>query len=284
MVSPEQTETGKEGLTPLVYTVTPEATVWEAAELMRRRGVGDLVVVEDLKPVGILTDRDIVLRVTAAGLSPLDLPVRDVMSAQPVTVPREMEIGEGIALMARHGIRRLPIVDERGRLVSILTLDDILLLQLDDPCEVRNIVRRQLSVADAPTSVPKSTPPTRPSRSIGSIARAAVIPPATVEVWHGLRSGIRQPGYVHAHRHPLWQLRFWLLVMLVALIVALIISPYPLVPRSEKELMSDDIEAIKRSSREPEMPDLEKLREGLRRQQPPELKQNSTRKTSEPVR
>jgi CBS domain-containing protein len=273
MASPEQTETGKEGLTPQVYTVTPEATVWEAAELMRRRGVGDLVVVEDLKPVGILTDRDIVLRVTAAGLSPLDVAVQEIMSAPPVTAPREMEIGEGIALMARHGIRRLPIVDEDGKLASILTLDDILLLQLDDAREVRNIVQRQLSLGDAPASPLRSEPPIRLSRSIGSMARAAVIPPATVEVWHGLRSSVQQPGYVHAHRHPLWKLRFWLIIALVALIVALIISPYPLVPRSEQEMTIDDIEAIKRSSREPETPDLRSLQMKLKEQQPPEIKE-----------
>jgi CBS domain-containing protein len=291
--STEKTERRKEGLTQTVYTVTPETVVWEAAELMRVRGVGDVIVVEDLKPVGILTDRDIVMRVTAAGLDPADVPVRNIMSSPLITVSRETEVSEGIALMARHGIRRLPIVDKDGRLASILTLDDILLLQLDDAQDVRDIIQRQLRDGEAREGIDATTrigpikgAPAGPrrSRSVASIARAAVVPPAAVEVWPGLRERVWQPGYVHFHRHRRWRLRLWLILALVALITALLILPYPLVHKTEKELTVDEIEAMKRASRQQEIPDLRELRKELRRQQPPELKQNSAAKGPEPVR
>lgn len=70
-----------------VYTVTPDALVDDVATLMVTHGIGDAIVVEEGKPVGILTDRDLVTRVMAAGLNGTTLLARDIMSAPPVTVP-----------------------------------------------------------------------------------------------------------------------------------------------------------------------------------------------------
>jgi len=288
--STEKTERRKEGLTPTVYTVTPETVVWKAAELMRKRGVGDVIVVEDLKPVGILTDRDIVMRVTAAGLDPANVPVRNVMSSPLITVSRETEVSEGIAMMGRHGIRRLPIVDKEGRLASILTLDDILLLQLDDAQDVRDIIQRQLGAGEIMQGPVKEARPgewspgsSTLSGPVASIARATVAPPIITES-HWLRSYVQQKGYAHSHPHPLWRLRFWLIALLLALLAALLVTPYPILYKSEKELTVDELEAMKRASRTPQPQELQSLKKELQRRQPPELKQNSTPKGPEPVR
>lgn len=139
-----------------VYTVTPDALVDDVATLMVTHGIGDAIVVEEGKPVGILTDRDLVTRVMAAGLNGTTLLARDIMSAPPVTVPRNEEVSTAIALMSHHGIRRLPIIDEAGKLVSILTLDDIIMLSLNGQPELSNIVRRQLRLGDAPRHYPRS--------------------------------------------------------------------------------------------------------------------------------
>ncbi len=132
------------GLPANVYTVPPDARVGEVASLMALKGVGAVVVVQDQRPIGILTDRDIVVRVNAQMLDVEKIPVREAMSSSLVTVPKDEDAGAAIALMRRHGIRRLPIVDEQGRLFSIISLDDILLLHLAGRDDLTGIIRRQL--------------------------------------------------------------------------------------------------------------------------------------------
>lgn len=143
-----------------VYTVPPETPVLEVARVMAARNVGDVLVVEDGRPIGIVTDRDIVVRVTAVGASAKAVPVRTIMSAGLVVVRADEELSAAIALMGRHGIRRIPVVDANGRLVSILTLDDILLMRLDDMPDLCRIVRQQLRPSALPPrpDIP-ATPP-----------------------------------------------------------------------------------------------------------------------------
>ncbi len=136
--------TPDQSLTSTVYTVNPETTVAEAAAMMAERNVGALVVVKDMRPIGILTDRDIAVRAVAARRSPGLTPVDKIMSWPLITITQDQDLGSAVALMTRHGIRRLPIVDEQGRLVSILTLDDLLLLGLDGMPVLTEVLRTQL--------------------------------------------------------------------------------------------------------------------------------------------
>lgn len=179
-----------EGLTATVYTVAPDASVSDVARLMVSGDVGDVIVVEDQKPIGVLTDRDIVVRVIGAGLDAKEVRVREVMSSPPVTVSRNAEVGVAVGLMGFHGIRRLPIVDEDRRLVSILTLDDLILLGLDNQPELKHIVRRQLRPGEKPETPPK-IPAVAPSQQgvplkrgevllsgpVASVARPSVVVP-----------------------------------------------------------------------------------------------------------
>lgn len=113
--------------------------VLEAAQLMRTHHVGNLVVVDSpangARPVGIVTDRDIVIEVVAAGASVEALTIGDIMSAEMVTVTEDTKLMDAIALMRTKGVRRLPVVDNKGMLAGILTVDDVIDLvaeQLND--------------------------------------------------------------------------------------------------------------------------------------------------------
>jgi len=106
-------------------TVGANQTVIEAAQAMRDDDVGLVPVVEGDRLVGTLTDRDIAIRVVAEGQDPHSTTVREVASTDLVTVDPQQELGEALRLMAQHQVRRLPIVEEDGRLVGIVAQADV---------------------------------------------------------------------------------------------------------------------------------------------------------------
>lgn len=110
-------------LTPSPLTVDTTATVRQAAELMREHDVGDLVVVEQGRLVGIVTDRDLVVRVLAVGGESND-PVGQVATGTPVVVGPDDDIVDAARLMATHAVRRLPVVRD-GEVVGIVSLGDL---------------------------------------------------------------------------------------------------------------------------------------------------------------
>jgi len=110
-----------------LIAVAPDAAVDEVARLMRARHVGAVLVVDDGRPVGIVTDRDLVVRLLADGWTP-SAPVRAVMTRELVVAQVEDDIDHAFFTMRRYGIRRLPIVDGGGTLVGMVALDDLLVL------------------------------------------------------------------------------------------------------------------------------------------------------------
>jgi CBS domain-containing protein len=98
------------------------------AMLMRDRHVGAVVIVKKNRPVGIVTDRDLVCRVMAAGRDPLGLAAKDVMTANVLVAREGAPVGAATELMRSHGIRRVPVVNKKGRLVNVMTLDDLLVV------------------------------------------------------------------------------------------------------------------------------------------------------------
>ena len=109
-----------------VVTVRPDDTVVKAAKLMEEKNVGSVVVVENRKPVGILTDRDIAIRVVAKKADINSILVKDVMTKKIVTGRDNQRVAELAKVMHENGIRRVPIVDKKGMLSGIITLDDLL--------------------------------------------------------------------------------------------------------------------------------------------------------------
>jgi CBS domain-containing protein len=114
----------REIMTQNPTAVRRDSTVGEAAQLMKREDVGSLPVVDGDTLVGIVTDRDIVLRVVAEGREPGSTTVGEVHSDDPVAVEPEQDLDEALQQMARHQVRRLPVVDG-GRLVGVVAQADV---------------------------------------------------------------------------------------------------------------------------------------------------------------
>ncbi|MEQ1440355.1 CBS domain-containing protein [Fontimonas sp. SYSU GA230001] len=122
--------------------------VIEAARLMRRYHVGNLVIVErehDIaRPVGIVTDRDLVVEVLAQDAPPAQLALDDVMSAHLATASEDDDVLETLRRMRSLGVRRMPVVDGRGALAGILAVDDLLELMAGSLHEIVGLIAREL--------------------------------------------------------------------------------------------------------------------------------------------
>jgi CBS domain-containing protein len=115
--------------TSMVAVVEPETPALVVAKLMRQHHIGALVVVdakEKSRPVGILTDRDLVLELMAESLDPAVFTAGDIMTVDPVLATPDMDAMDAVQLMKTHRLRRLVIVDDVGRLVGIVTMEDVL--------------------------------------------------------------------------------------------------------------------------------------------------------------
>ena len=107
-------------------SITPRDAVVEAARLMRDEDIGSLPVTEEGRLVGMLTDRDIAVRVVAESRSPDSTTVGEVLSPDPVAAQPDQDLDEALHLMAQHQVRRLPVVED-DRLVGILAQADVAL-------------------------------------------------------------------------------------------------------------------------------------------------------------
>jgi len=128
-----------------VITIQRDETVLEAAKLMRQYHVGAVIVIDKLDgrtaPVGIITDRDLVVEVLATELDQTVITVGDIMAPEVFTLKESTEASAAVQLMRRKTTRRLPVVDKDGELVGILTLDDILELLSEELLDLAKLVR-----------------------------------------------------------------------------------------------------------------------------------------------
>lgn len=130
-----------------VVVIERDASVQEAAKLMREHHVGSIIVVGtnemSHRPIGVLTDRDIVIEFIAKELSPTDIAVGDAMSFELVTVSEDCELFEVVETMKRHGVRRIPVVDTEGSLVGLVASDDALDLLVEQLSDLVAVVEHQ---------------------------------------------------------------------------------------------------------------------------------------------
>jgi CBS domain-containing protein len=131
-----------------VVVATKEVTVQQAAVLMRRHHVGNLVVVVEGSnsrqvPVGIVTDRDIAVSVVAPALNAAVYTVGDLVARELVTVAEEQGVFEAIQQMRMSGVRRMPVVDRAGGLVGIISVDDLIQLLSDEMNELAKLIARE---------------------------------------------------------------------------------------------------------------------------------------------
>lgn len=133
-----------------VITIGEHDELTRAAELMREHHIGYLVVVKPnigdgtSAPVGVVTDRDIVVAVIARGTDPRSLRVGDVMARQPVVAEQDKPVSVALKDMRRIGVRRLPVVDHEGALVGILSVDDVLDALAGELWDVASSIRQEM--------------------------------------------------------------------------------------------------------------------------------------------
>ncbi len=130
-----------------VSTALPGETLRAAAHRMESEGVGSLVVVEEDKLVGVLTDRDIALHALADGHDPDDTPVQSALRRRAVTIAGDAGLGEALDLMRSRRLRRLPVVDAKGRGAGIIAADDVVRLLAEEITALARVSAAQRPVA-----------------------------------------------------------------------------------------------------------------------------------------
>jgi CBS domain-containing protein len=137
-----------------VDTAEVTESVQVAADRMKSRNVGTLVVLDPLRrPLGILTDRDLAIRVVARGKDAFTTTVGDVMTHSPRCVLESTPIEEAVSLMRRGPYRRLPVIDHSDRLIGLLSIDDVIDLLAEEFHEMGTLFK-----AERPESIAEPTP------------------------------------------------------------------------------------------------------------------------------
>jgi CBS domain-containing protein len=121
-------DTVREVMTPGVVAVRPDASLVEAAQLMRAQDIGDVLVAGDHQVIGVLTDRDIAVRAVADGADPLTVSAQAVCTPNPVVIGPDDAVSTAVELMRDHAVRRLPVVED-GQPVGMVSLGDLALAQ-----------------------------------------------------------------------------------------------------------------------------------------------------------
>lgn len=123
-----------------VETAGPDATVEALAMRLEQASIGSVVIEKEMEPVGIVTDRDLALRVDARGRSPSALTAADVMTEDPVTVREDAPLLDVTRTMREHSVRRLPVVSSDGTLVGIVTFDDLMQLFVTEMANLSSVI------------------------------------------------------------------------------------------------------------------------------------------------
>jgi CBS domain-containing protein len=137
-----------------VVTIAEHDELTRAAELMRERHIGFLVVVKPnageggSAPIGVVTDRDIVVAVVARGADPRTLRVGDVMTREPVVAEQDKPVSSALREMRRIGVRRLPVVDRAGALAGVLSIDDVVDALASELWDVASSIRQEMRVEE----------------------------------------------------------------------------------------------------------------------------------------
>jgi len=121
----------KEVMTRDVCTASKDESLLDASRKMLEFGVGSVIIVEDGRPIGIVTERDILKKVVARNRVPSRVKLKEIMSSPLITIKPTTSLREAADIMRKRGIRRLPIIDDNGNLVGIITDNDILSVAID---------------------------------------------------------------------------------------------------------------------------------------------------------
>jgi len=123
-----------------VVSVSPHTTISFVADLMKEKNIGCVVITEDHKPVGIVTDRDLALRAECSREEKETALVSTIMTTQVQTIRKDTGIFDAVQVMKSMRVRRLPVVDMGGRLVGLITVDDIIRLLARELGEIARVI------------------------------------------------------------------------------------------------------------------------------------------------
>ncbi len=126
-----------------VVSLAPSSSIEKAAKVMDEKNVGCVVVVEEEKPIGILTDRDIVVRAISKSLDVKTTQIDKAMTPDPVTLDEGLGLFEALETMKQYAVRRFPIVDSYGKLSGFFSLDDVMYLLGIEMSAVARIIEQE---------------------------------------------------------------------------------------------------------------------------------------------
>ncbi len=131
-----------------VLTVPKDTSITEAAKLMKKHNVGNVVIVENntnIKnhPIGILTDRDIVLKIVADEENANQISVADAITNEPFLLKGHQSINEALEMMCAKAVRRAPIVDNYDQVIGIVSTDDLLILMAEELSTLAKLIHKQ---------------------------------------------------------------------------------------------------------------------------------------------
>lgn len=131
-----------------VVTTTKDASVYEVAKLMKKHNVGNVVVIDNQvitnQPVGILTDRDIAMKIVAEDVDARQISVRDIMAENPLILHANQSINEALDMMCAKGVRRAPISDDTHKVVGIASIDDLFIMLAEEMGSLSKLIRKQV--------------------------------------------------------------------------------------------------------------------------------------------
>ncbi|MFO7177739.1 MAG: CBS domain-containing protein [Pseudomonadota bacterium] len=154
-----------------VETLPPTATCVDAAQLMRTRNIGSVIVAKDGEPQGVVTDRDLAVRVIAERREPSQVELSEVMSPHPIFLSIHRSLDDAIETMRDLGVRRIPVVNDDGQLEGILSMDDVISMLARQISQVGAAIEREIK--------PSTESQPEPARSEkGSSAGLAASPPS----------------------------------------------------------------------------------------------------------
>ncbi|WP_049986147.1 CBS domain-containing protein [Halobellus rufus] len=126
-----------------VMTANREQSAGNLTSVMKEEDVGSVIIEEDDRPVGVVTDRDLVLEVLEPRADPTEVTAGDIMTDAPVTVSGDTGVFETIRQMHEHAVRRMPVTDESDALTGIVTLDDLVVLLADELDNLAGVIESE---------------------------------------------------------------------------------------------------------------------------------------------
>ncbi len=131
-----------------VVTATKDASVNEVAKLMKKHNVGNVVIIDNQvttnKPVGILTDRDITMKIVAEDVDARQISAGDIMAENLLLLHGNQSINEAIDMMCAKGVRRAPISDDTHKIIGIASIDDLFILLAEEMGSLSKLIRKQV--------------------------------------------------------------------------------------------------------------------------------------------